>query len=91
MNGWQYMASANATGVMHVSDMPSLAVDFFNHLNMLYGTITEFCTPDEVNDPASFNARLAEWHPLQCPVMCAGPRYAIRARIRRTFILKISV
>jgi len=24
------------------------AVDFFNHLNMLYGTITEFCTPQEV-------------------------------------------
>ncbi|KAF8320726.1 Mob1/phocein [Clavulina sp. PMI_390] len=23
------------------------AVDFFNHLNMLYGTITEFCTPTE--------------------------------------------
>ena len=25
-----------------------VAVDFFNHLNMLYGTITEFCTPQEV-------------------------------------------
>jgi len=24
------------------------AVDFFNHLNMLYGTVTEFCTPQEV-------------------------------------------
>ena len=24
------------------------AVDFFNHLNMLYGTVTEFCTPSEV-------------------------------------------
>jgi len=23
------------------------AVDFFNHLNMLYGTVTEFCTPKE--------------------------------------------
>ena len=23
-------------------------VDFFNHLNMLYGTISEFCTPNEV-------------------------------------------
>jgi len=27
-----------------------LAVDFFNHLNMLYGTITEFCTREEVSD-----------------------------------------
>lgn len=25
-----------------------LAVDFFNHLNMLYGTVTEFCTAQEV-------------------------------------------
>jgi hypothetical protein len=23
------------------------AVDFFNQINMLYGTITEFCTPQE--------------------------------------------
>ena len=27
-----------------------IAVDFFNHLNMLYGTITEFCTPEEVRN-----------------------------------------
>ncbi|KAG8218711.1 Mob1/phocein [Butyriboletus roseoflavus] len=25
----------------------TLAVDFFNHLNMLYGTVTEFCTTRE--------------------------------------------
>ena len=25
------------------------AVDFFNHLNMLYGTVTEFCTPQEAS------------------------------------------
>lgn len=24
-------------------------VDFFNHVNMLYGTVTEFCTPSEVS------------------------------------------
>lgn len=39
----------------------SLAVDFFNHLNMLYGTVTEFCTPQEVRfeistDPACNSA-----------------------------------
>lgn len=27
----------------------SLAVDFFNHLNMLYGTVTEFCTREDVS------------------------------------------
>jgi MOB kinase activator 1 len=45
-----------------------LAVDFFNHLNMLYGTVTEFCTPQEVrlitvhkdtrNNPNKYSARL---------------------------------
>jgi hypothetical protein len=25
----------------------STAVDFFNQINMLYGTVTEFCTPQE--------------------------------------------
>jgi Mob1/phocein family len=28
------------------------AVDFFNHLNMLYGTVTEFCTPEQVSTHA---------------------------------------
>jgi len=31
-----------------------VAVDFFNHLNMLYGTITEFCTPQEVRPLSMF-------------------------------------
>ncbi len=35
------------------SGRPSVAVDFFNHLNMLYGTVTEFCTPQEVRIPVS--------------------------------------
>ena len=33
------------------------AVDFFNHLNMLYGTVTEFCTKEEV--------RCMAWPPLK--------------------------
>ncbi|KAG9317526.1 Mob1/phocein [Chiua virens] len=50
------------------------AVDFFNHLNMLYGTVTEFCTPQEVCQ------RLVLIQPVvdsmrQCPIMSAGPRY----------------
>ena len=34
------------------------AVDFFNHLNMLYGTVTEFCTPQEAS-PHMFTSSLA--------------------------------
>lgn len=36
------------------------AVDFFNHLNMLYGTITEFCTPEEVRDIVSAGAYVSD-------------------------------
>ena len=33
---------------LHIWWLCHAAVDFFNHLNMLYGTVTEFCTPQEV-------------------------------------------
>jgi MOB kinase activator 1 len=49
------------------------AVDFFNHLNMLYGTVTEFCTPEEVRPrPRPHACALLTG---QCPIMSAGPRY----------------
>ncbi|KIR25839.1 kinase regulator [Cryptococcus deuterogattii LA55] len=35
-------------------------VDFFNHVNMLYGTISEFCTPTELSAPAYVEA-LMSW------------------------------
>lgn len=56
------------------------AVDFFNHLNMLYGTITEFCTPEEVRDIVSAGAYvyLTRATSYQCPIMSAGPRYAFK-------------
>lgn len=41
------MASSSAS-IDSDSTINPLAVDFFNHLNMLYGTITEFCIPSEV-------------------------------------------
>lgn len=36
--------------------MDPTAVDFFNHLNMLYGTVTEFCTPQEVRHRCPISA-----------------------------------
>lgn len=54
------------------------AVDFFNHLNMLYGTVTEFCIPSEV---CRFNLMRLVVHKSdnapQCPIMSAGPRFVI--------------
>lgn len=34
---------------LHITIADSAVVDFFNHVNMLYGTISEFCTPTEVS------------------------------------------
>lgn len=49
MNGWLYIVRSHillprTRKIIYVL----IAVDFFNHLNMLYGTVTEFCTPQEV-------------------------------------------
>lgn len=47
MNGWRYTVCVQAIRMFLILTT-HLAVDFFNHLNMLYGTITEFCTAQEV-------------------------------------------
>jgi hypothetical protein len=47
------------------------AVDFFNHLNMLYGTVTEFCTPQEVGPCMSTSSLVlidASHSVLLCPL-----------------------
>lgn len=58
----------------------SPVVDFFNHVNMLYGTIAEFCTKETVS-PCSQTFSLKFRTDLdsfaQCPVMSAGPRCAV--------------
>lgn len=43
-------------------------MDFFNHLNMLYGTVTEFCTPQEVCHPCRTVER---WAQLSCDNLSA--------------------
>ena len=49
MNGLLSMVS-RASEVGFIKGMTATAaVDFFNHLNMLYGTVTEFCTPEQVS------------------------------------------
>ena len=51
-----------------------LAVDFFNHLNMLYGTVTEFCTAQEVCLSTQIIER-CQLTPTECPIMSSGPRF----------------
>jgi MOB kinase activator 1 len=50
-------------------------VDFFNHLNMLYGTITEFCTP--ASCPSMSAGPRYEYHWLDP----ADPRYKKATRL----------
>jgi len=77
MSGWLSMVcSSDRIPAVEQLVYWSLAVDFFNHLNMLYGTVTEFCIPQEVRCyslhclvPPNF------WRIWQCPVMSAGPRF----------------
>ena len=43
-NGWQSIVTISLplkTAAAHVD----LVVDFYNHINLLYGSITEFCSP----------------------------------------------
>lgn len=47
-NGWRCMVRPYKRQECSRSLTLHTAVDFFNHLNMLYGTVTEFCTPEEV-------------------------------------------
>lgn len=58
----------------------SPVVDFFNHVNMLYGTIAEFCTKETVSPCCQkFNLKSRTDLDLfgQCPIMSAGPRCAV--------------
>jgi len=54
------------------------AVDFFNQINMLYGTITEFCT--EESCPVMSAGRKYEYHwadgqTVKKPIKCSAPKY----------------
>lgn len=53
-------------------------VDFYNQINMLYGTVTEFCT--EESCPIMSAGRKYEYHwadgaTFKKPIKCSAPRY----------------
>lgn len=55
-----------------------LAVDFFNQINMLYGTVTEFCT--EKSCPIMSAGKKYEYHwadgaTIKKPIKCSAPKY----------------
>ena len=55
----------------------STAVDFFNQINMLYGTITEFCTEDTcpVMGAGKYEYYWADGHKVKKPIKCSAPKY----------------
>lgn len=56
----------------------SLAVDFFNQINMLYGTITEFCTEEScpiMSAGPKYEYHWADGHTVKKPIKCSAPKY----------------
>lgn len=56
----------------------TLAVDFFNQINMLYGTITEFCTEDTCSIMSAgpkYEYHWADGQTVKKPIKCSAPKY----------------
>jgi len=54
------------------------AVDFFNQINMLYGTITEFCTEESCSVMAAgpkYEYHWADGYVVKKPIKCSAPKY----------------
>ncbi|KAH8279009.1 hypothetical protein KR018_012278, partial [Drosophila ironensis] len=53
-------------------------VDFFNQINMLYGTITEFCTEDScgiMSAGPKYEYHWADGLTVKKPIKCSAPKY----------------
>eukprot|EP00128_Syssomonas_multiformis_P000225 Colp12_sorted_trinity150504_noHs@14528 len=53
-------------------------VDFFNQINMLYGTITEFCTPEDcpvMSAGPKYEYLWADGATIKKPIKCSAPEY----------------
>lgn len=54
------------------------AVDFFNQINMLYGTITEFCTEEScpiMSAGPKYEYHWADGLTVKKPIKCSAPKY----------------
>lgn len=53
-------------------------MDFFNQINMLYGTITEFCSEDScpiMSAGPKYEYHWADGHTVKKPIKCSAPKY----------------
>ncbi|XP_036004954.1 MOB kinase activator 1B-like [Fundulus heteroclitus] len=56
----------------------SSAVDFFNQINMLYGTITDFCTEEScpvMSAGPKYEYHWADGTNIKKPIKCSAPKY----------------
>lgn len=54
------------------------AVDFFNQINMLYGTVTEFCTEEAcavMSAGPKYEYHWADGLAVKKPIKCSAPKY----------------
>ncbi|KAG6387804.1 hypothetical protein SASPL_152998 [Salvia splendens] len=59
-------------------DFSSSAVDFFNQVNLLYGTLTEFCTPENcptMTAGPKYEYRWADGVTIKRPIEVSAPKY----------------
>lgn len=84
MNGWQWTVSIFETIRVLLNSLPQLclclvpAVDFFNQINMLYGTITEFCTEEScplMSAGPKYEYHWADGQTVKKPIKCSAPKY----------------
>lgn len=56
----------------------STAVDFFNQISMLYGTITEYCTEESctvMSAGPKYEYHWADGQTVKRPIKCSAPKY----------------
>lgn len=80
MNGWQSTVSfsGNHIPLANFKESIFLAVDFFNQINMLYGTITEFCTEEScviMSAGPKYEYHWADGQTVKKPIKCSAPKY----------------
>jgi len=54
------------------------AVDFYNQINMLYGTITEYCVKENcpiMSAGPKYEYHWADGHQIKKPIKCSAPEY----------------
>ncbi|KAG8063067.1 hypothetical protein GUJ93_ZPchr0003g17180 [Zizania palustris] len=75
---WLLEGTANCTGVLNLHTLRCAAVDFFNQVNILYGTLVEFCTPDTcpiMTAGPKYEYRWADGVKVKKPIVVSAPEY----------------